>query len=177
MEDGVMNSLPNVDRAQIAGENLPHRADTAPEDIRIPSVGEHLLRILGFKRNESLYGVDGDRIAAQHPEKGDNGFRGYEEQVPIFILHGRHNEMVAYFILCAIVSVVSLTVALAVGRIGTNSDDTTPTSAVSSTGNTSSPATPFGVSQEQPPPTVRYTMPNQNSKGPQGPRMQICTPR
>lgn len=78
-------------------------ANLPKQDIRVPGLGECMLRVLGFKRNAPFYGVDGDRIAARFPHWGwDWAQQGTQEDEPFWITEGKQNEMAAHFILAAL---------------------------------------------------------------------------
>ncbi len=90
-------------------------ANLPKQDIRVPGLGECMLRALGFKRNEPFYGVDGDRIAARFPHRGwDWARHGYQEDEPFWITEGKQNEMSAHFIL----AFMAMNVAFAIYIIG-----------------------------------------------------------
>lgn len=141
---------------------FPHQAD-----IRIPSVRQHLLRIFGINRHQSLYGVDGDRIVAEfnaHPEKG------YAE--PVFMLQGQHNQGVAYMLLCSMALATWLLPSMLTQCSNAIARSTMATIAYQEPPTYVSPG--FTAQAQQ----FRFKPPNPyNHKGPQQPRMQICTGR
>lgn len=77
------------------------------EDIRVPTVKEHLLRVFGHKRGESLYGSEGDKLAAQYPQKKWNWVLGYDEPIPLFLEQSRQNQAKAY---CVLIGAALITV-------------------------------------------------------------------
>lgn len=93
------------------------------ETIRVPTVTEHLLRAIGFKRHESLYGVEGDQLAARYPQKKFQWALGYDEPIPLFLEQSRQNQMKAYCLL-AIIAITGLFLFTSFVRSG--SRDTGP---------------------------------------------------
>jgi hypothetical protein len=92
-----MNTQNNVD-----APNRGLATQRPEENIRVPTVGEHMLRVFGFNRDQSLYGIEGDRLAARYPEKGWTWALGYAEPIPLFLEQSRQNQMKAYCLLIAI---------------------------------------------------------------------------
>jgi len=79
--------------------------------MRTVGVGEHLARIFGFKRHQSLYGEEGDHIADRFPERGWDWTGGAcKESEPAFISISRTNELIAYMILYATMAIITLVV-------------------------------------------------------------------
>jgi hypothetical protein len=137
-------------------------------DIRIPSVRQHLLRIFGINRSASLYGVDGDRIAAEFAASVHSGCTE-----PIFMLQGQCNRGWAYVILCATGLAAWLTMSIFINRGAAISQMVTV--AYKQSPSTCSQVAAYTSAQA---PQFRLKPPNPyNPKGPQQQRMQICTQR
>jgi len=78
---------------------------------RVVGVGEHIVRIFGFKRSESLYGIEGDRLAQKYDRRGWDWVGDVAEECqPAFLSLSQDNELIAYMIVCAIPFVISIVI-------------------------------------------------------------------
>lgn len=94
---------------------------SAEEPIRVPSVREHMLRAFGFMREQSLYGVEGDLLAARYPERTWNWALGYDQPIPLFLEQSRQNQAKAY---CALIAMTIVGLFLIVAFLRSDPNDT-----------------------------------------------------
>lgn len=94
------NGLNTQNQANATNRGVaPQRAD---EPVRVPTVKEYMLRLFGFKRNQSLFGVEGDKIASAYPRKRWDWAIGSDEPIPVFLEQSRQNQTKAYVSLIAL---------------------------------------------------------------------------
>lgn len=113
-----------MNRQNNVGATNRGTATQRPEEpIRVPTVKEHMLRALGFKRDQSLYGVEGDQLAARYPQKKFGWALGYEEPIPLFLEQSRQNQMKAY---CLLIGMALIGLFLFTSFVRSGSRDTGP---------------------------------------------------